>query len=309
MMFPFSRLPTELALEIVRVAALPSYEDKAAPRPSYATARSLAAVSHAIRSATMPHLLHSVVLASPTQALYFIDAILLQKQLSARSSPLALDYTALVRRFWSTECWEPMMDDLRYYDPDYGALYEIIRGVDALGLNFRALNVLYNGLASACADPVRDWTCRRVTFAGELSRWRPLTSNTAGLAFLGHVTHLTLWIPTHDDPPQPSPVPSWVQAVPFAAFHSLTHVAFPLLTNRRRHKGWRGRKFFYVPPSDDPLSRGVVVPLRVLPSCLGESPDLGWETPFILGESDGVWADADQLRGACGDGGDDMDWE
>ncbi|KAJ7690762.1 hypothetical protein B0H17DRAFT_1201590 [Mycena rosella] len=111
MPFPFTLLPTELALEIIRVASLPDYGDATTPRPSYATALSMAAVSHGIRSATMPHLLHGVVLSSSPQVLCFIQSILLQKQFSASSSPLALDYPKLVRRFWSTECWEPLMDD------------------------------------------------------------------------------------------------------------------------------------------------------------------------------------------------------
>ncbi|KAJ7287249.1 hypothetical protein C8J57DRAFT_984810, partial [Mycena rebaudengoi] len=231
MTFPFSLLPTELALEIIRVAALPSYEDITSPRPSYATAVSMASVSHAMRTACMPHLLHSVVLVSSIEVLCFIDAVHLQKQLSAISSPLTLDYYKLVRRFWSTECWEPLMDHPSDYSPDYGTLYEIIRGADSLGLNFRSLNILYNGLSSSGADPARDWKCSRVTFAGLLSRWRPLTSNSEGLAFLSHVTHLTLWIPTHDDEPhsaQTSPVPGWIADVPFAAFRNLTHLAFPL---------------------------------------------------------------------------------
>ncbi|KAJ6449629.1 hypothetical protein DFH09DRAFT_893720, partial [Mycena vulgaris] len=233
MSFPFTFLPTELALEIVRVAAsLPNYEDVIAPRPSYATALSMASVSHAMRSATMPHLLHSVVLASSPQVLSFIDSILLQKQFYT-SSALALDYTKLVRRFWSTVCWEALTDDSPDYCINYAALYEVVRGVDSLGLDFRSLHLLYNGLASPGADPARDWQCRRVTFAGSFPRWKPLTSTMEGTAFLSRITHLTLWIPTHTypwlpPPTQESPVPRWIQDIPFSAFQNLTHLAFPL---------------------------------------------------------------------------------
>ncbi|KAJ7106034.1 hypothetical protein C8R43DRAFT_859152, partial [Mycena crocata] len=233
MSFPFNFLPTELALEIIRLTSLPNYEDATAPRPSYATALSMASVSHAIRSATMPHLLHSVVLSSSPQVLSFIDSILLQKDFSASSSPLALDYTRLVRRFWSTECWEPLMEHSPEYFIDYSALYKVIRGVDSLGLNFRSLHLLYNGLTSPGADPEKDWRCRHVTFAGFLPRWKPLTSNSEGTAFLSRITHLTLWISPHNrpwlpPPPHESRIPSWIEHVPLDFFHSLTHLQFPL---------------------------------------------------------------------------------
>ncbi|KAJ7076845.1 hypothetical protein B0H15DRAFT_752897, partial [Mycena belliarum] len=233
MVFSFTLLPTELALEIIRVAALPIYEDATAPRPSYATALSMASVSHAMRSATMPHLLHTVVLSSSLQVLRFIDSILLQKELSAPFSALALDYPKLVRRFWSTDCWEALMDASPDYFINYSALYEIMRGVDSLGLNFRSLHLLYNGLTSSGADPAQDWKCHHVTFAGSIPRWKPLTSNLEGMAFLSRITHLTLWIPTHDSPwlppqTQNSPVPRWIMDIPFSFFRNLTHLAFPL---------------------------------------------------------------------------------
>ncbi|KAJ7782744.1 hypothetical protein B0H16DRAFT_1211700, partial [Mycena metata] len=230
--FPFTLLPTELALEIVRLASLPSSEDATAARPSYATAVAMASVSHAMRSATMPHLLHSVVLASSQQVLSFIDSILLQKQLSASSSALALDYPKLVRRFWSTECREPLIEDSPEYRIDYAALYQVIRGVDVLGLNFHSLHLLYNGLASAGADPAVDWTCRHVILAGYSPRWRPLTSSAEGAIFLSRITHLTLWITTdffgRPPPSDGRRVPAWLTDVPFSLMLSLTHLAFPL---------------------------------------------------------------------------------
>ncbi|KAJ7496966.1 hypothetical protein FB451DRAFT_1209422 [Mycena latifolia] len=322
MVFPFTLLPTELALEIIRVASLPAYEDPTTPRPSYATALSLASVSHTMRSATMPHLLHSVVLSSSPQVLSFIDSILLQKHFSTSSSALALDYTKLVRRFWSTECWEPLMDDPPDYCIDYGVLYEVIRGVDSLGLNFRSLHLLYNGLTSPGVDPAKDWECRHVTFAGSLPRWKPLTSNTEGMAFLSRITHLTLWIPTHGNPwlpppTQENPVPHWIRDIPFSSFRNLTHLAFSLLSSGvpTRHKS--NPLVFRVPtevlvyvassPSasvfrdwalgEEPLVHGVVVPFRASPSCLVGNKDLGWEFPFMWGESDGAWSKAGRLRG------------
>ncbi|KAJ7244168.1 hypothetical protein B0H12DRAFT_991022, partial [Mycena haematopus] len=228
--FPFTHLPAELALEIIRVASLPDYGDVTASRPSYATAVSMASVSHFMRSATMPHLLHSVVLATSPQVLSFIDAILLQKHLATTNSPLALDYLKLVRRFWSTECREARVTDSPDYCIDYAALYEVIRGVDSLGLDFHALHLLYNGLASPNADPAQDWKCRRVILAGShLPRWKPLTSSMEGMIFLSRISHLTLWVAEDDDlPDETRRVPEWVDNVPFKFFPALTHFAIPL---------------------------------------------------------------------------------
>ncbi|KAF7362197.1 hypothetical protein MVEN_00565800 [Mycena venus] len=233
MVFPFTLLPTEISLEIIRVASIPSCDDATAPRPSYATAVSMASVSHTMRSATMPHLLHSVVLASSPQVLSFIDSILLQKQLATSATPLALDYTKLVRRFWSTECWEPLMEDSPDYRIDYGALYDIICRVESLGLNFRSLHLLYNGLASPGADPARDWKCGRVTFAGLFPRWKPLTSSTEGMIFLSRISHLTLWISTYHNswPTHERRVPNWIGEMPLSSFRNLTHLAFSLVSD------------------------------------------------------------------------------
>ncbi|KAJ7717830.1 hypothetical protein DFH07DRAFT_860941 [Mycena maculata] len=320
MAFRFTILPTELALEIIRVASLPSDEDATAPRPSYATALALSSVSHAMRSATMPHLLHSVILATSPQVLCFIDSILLQREFAAFASPLTLDYPLLVRRFWSNECWEPLMDDEPEYCINYGALYEVIRGVDSLGLNFRSLHLLYNGLTGPEADPVKDWKCRHVTFAGALPRWNPFKSTPGGIAFLSHITHLTLWIPTHDypwlpAPPCDSPVPAWVADIPFSSFSDLSHLAFPLLSKLIPTTHKNNPLVFQVPtemlayvapcPTEDfnpaifgawalgsdPLSHGVVVPFRTLPSCRIGNSELGWEFPFMWGESDDTWAE------------------
>ncbi|KAJ6497722.1 hypothetical protein C8R45DRAFT_137239 [Mycena sanguinolenta] len=322
MAFSFTHLPTELALEIVRVASLPDYDDFTAPRPSYATAVSMASVSHAMRSATMPHLLHTVVLASSPQVLSFIDAILLQKHLATASSPLSLDYPKLVRRFWTSECWEAHMGDSPDYRIDYAALYEVIRGVDSLGLNFRALHLLYNSLASPNADPARTWKCRRVILAGSsLPRWKPLTSSTEGMIFLSRITHLTLWItadhllPLRDETRR---VPHWIDDMPFVFLLALTHLAFPLRSHAA--DGVTGNSeiqaptgiLVYIAPinssdftpcdfrqwalSSDPLRHGALVPFRHSVLVSGVANELGWQFLFMAGEADAAWMHGDRLH-------------
>ncbi|KAJ7209712.1 hypothetical protein GGX14DRAFT_452804, partial [Mycena pura] len=322
MVFHLTRLPNELVLLIIRAACHPNYDDVTAQRPSYATAVSLASVSHAIRSATMPYLLHTVVLASSPQVLSFIDSVLLQQKLCASASPLALDYASLVHRFWSTECWEASERDPPQYRVHYAALYAIIRGVDSLGLNAHSLHLLYNGLSSLGADPQNDWKCRHVTLAG-YPRWKPLTSCWEGIAFLSHITHLTLWIPTHNRPwlppaPDCTLVPRVIQEVPLSSLPNLTHLAFSFLPDHRliRHMvdgtdifRMSSHMLAYVLPdsvdsgpsvfrewalSDDFLVNGVVQTVDAI-GCIGRW-DLSWEFPFMQGEPDAIWSEVDRLR-------------
>jgi len=321
MFFPFNNLSTELALEIIRIAASPDFvETPNSSRPYYTTALSLTSVSYAVRRATMPRLLHTVVLSSAPHLLAFIRSILLQRQHQKNHSRLALDYKKLVRRFWSTECWEPVVDEAPDDPLNYSLLYEIIRGVESLGLNFRSLHLLYNGLASANAKPSEDWSCQRVTFAGSFWRWRPLMSTSEGLTFLGRISHLVIWIPNHDSYPlfdDQSPVPNWIEHVPFAMMPNLTYVAFPLLSNRIRHEA---RGSFHTPTEmvvytapctskpdptifkrwalgPDPLVHGIVIPFRVLPIFSSDKPvDLNWEVAYVQGEGDGAWERAEKVK-------------
>lgn len=313
MVFPFAELPTELALEIIRLAAFPEPQRLYLRCSSYSTVVSLASVSHAVRRAAMPHLLHTVILSTAPQVIAFIHSIRLQHEYQIASSPLALDYPQLVHRFWATECWEPLVEETFDDLLDYGLLYEIISKVQSLGLNFRSLHLLYNGLASAAAQSLQGWNCRRLTLAGAMWRWKPLTSTPEGMAALSHLTHLTLWIPTQDSRPIVAPegtrVPQWVQHVPFVHLHSLTHLAFPLLTDGPHHMG-AGRPpiemlvyterhcpfkfdtmFREWSSSNDPLRYGVVIPLG---SSGGE--DAVWEVAFLQGENDNIWEKANLLR-------------
>ncbi|KAJ7072631.1 hypothetical protein C8F01DRAFT_963209, partial [Mycena amicta] len=192
MSFPF--LPNELVLEVIRLATQPQYDDEggATRRPSYAAGLSLALVSHAFRRATMPSVLHTVVLATSEQTLAFIDAIKLQNDLHASSSRLALNYPKLVRRFWSAECIEALEDHPPDYYIDYAALYPVLRGADVLAFTFESLHLLYNGLSSPAGAPAQDWTCQRLVLTGSRPRWKPLTSSLEGSICLSRVTHLSL---------------------------------------------------------------------------------------------------------------------
>ncbi|KAK7057525.1 hypothetical protein R3P38DRAFT_2841491 [Favolaschia claudopus] len=312
MSFPFTRLPPELALEVVRFASAPDCDaPSAALRPSYATAASMAAVSYDMRRATMPHLLHTVILSTTDQTLSFIDSIILQKQFAASSSRLTLDYTKLVRRFWCTEVRARLMDDTDY-TINYGALYEIIRGVDSLGMDMtNCLHLLYGGLSSPQADPERDWTCRRLTFAGAHPRWNPLTSTLEGSILFSRITHLTLWISTDDDDVSEgqSRAPLWLKNVPFASFRNLSHLAVllpPKNDDTNTNPISPPEMLVCVAPAslarfeaqmlrervsnDDIFAHGVVLPI-----CNDYSVSRS-EFWFMARESEAAWAQMDRLR-------------
>lgn len=322
--FPFNKLSVELAFEIVRFAALPDWYETQSP--GYATAVALCSVSHSVRRAAMPHLLHTVSLTSSSQVLAFVDAVQLQHTHRKTISPLSLDYAKYVKRFWCRECWEPLVDQ----SPDlpmlnYRILHEIIRNVDSLGLDFNCLHLLYNGLASVGISPLLDWRCRKVTLSGDLWRWRPLTMTPEGSTFLASITHLVLWIPSEilvlpaggGGAASSACIPEWIQHVPFSSFSSLKHIAFPLSGRQTFHTcpGFTFRKptrmLVYTAPqhtnhdpsifkewalSHDPAAHGVIVNVEVEHTVnLNGSTTVNWEEAYLRGVGDELWKKADHL--------------
>ena len=281
--FPFTELPPELALEIIRVAASPQFQLPSVTtprrRPYYATALALSAVSYRIRLVTMPHLLHTVVLNSDIQTFSFNTSITLQHSFQQTSSRLALDYKKLVRRLWSTECWESLIIDDLGGLVDYSPMYEVIRNVRSLGFTTCSQYLLYSGLE---ANP-RDWTCRCLTVTGLSWRWNPLISTSEGQAFLQKVTHLVVSIASK--PKSTNRLPSWLKNVPFKYMPALTHFAFPTFTLSRVDPGTcRGWIETEHPELYEILKD---VEIRPFPS-LGEENK--WELAFLRGT---IWPGED----------------
>lgn len=332
MHFAFTDLSIELALEILRLASAPvTVSDetafiswstgKSTKTLYYSTTLALASVSYAMRQVTMPYLLYTVVLRSTSNLHAFINALRLQEEHSQCSSRLRLDYKRLVRRLWSTECLESVVDDRAHSGPtDYTVLYPILSGLSSLGLNFRSLSLLYNGLAHAASlNFAQEWKCRHVTLAGPMVRWKPLTSTPEGLAFLGQITHLTLWIPEHTPasgfPPSPppfseSPVPRWVQTAPFVYMPNLTHFACPLVLRDAEYE-FSQMVVYRVPPGShdpallrqwvlggEPLVHGVVVQADVPRSNkLYEDyfDSSSWERAYMQARNESIWKEAEKV--------------
>ncbi|CAK5281833.1 unnamed protein product [Mycena citricolor] len=296
MNFPFARLPLELILEVVRIGASPDCST-ALHRPSYATAISLASTSSMLCSIAMPHLLRTVVLCTTDHVIAFIESIVLQRKLLAMkpASRLALEYPRLVRRFWCTECAERHPFSAGF-DLDYGALYSVLRNLDCLGLDFRAMHLLYNSLASPGADPQYDWLCRRVVFAGKHPRWNPLKMSAGGTHFFSHITHISLWIHDAADLSATNSIPTWLQDVPLTAMPKLTHMTVLLDSASDPEcspgsvlvcsRDSTGRPSFQ--SQQDLLALYPVHDMTVKPraSAAGDSV---WEFSFMRGEDEVCW--------------------
>lgn len=193
--FPLYLLPVDLALEIVRIACSSSFNDT-----FLSTAAALSRVSYPLYKAAMPHLLQAVTLTQAKQVPAFMHSVQLQRQHRERSSRLALDYPALLKTFWVTECWEPLVDSALDRILDYGPLHDVMRNAEELALSANTVHLLYNGLSSTTScSRAEGWKCRELIITGSGCRWNPLTSTREGQAFLAKLTHLTILVPLEAD--------------------------------------------------------------------------------------------------------------
>ena len=324
MPFKFTKLPTEVALEIISLAATPELQDDSfgsAPcsRPYYATALSLASVSYTLWAATIPHLLRTVILHSKRDHAAFIYSIHQQQDFAENGSRLALDYPKLVRRLWSSGGWGPVVDEPLDSQLDYTALHQIICAADSVGLTWDSLNILDGQFPSLESGMSHGRTGLRVTFAGNNPRWNPLTSTQDGLNFLRQITHLTIW--ADESANEGDVIPSWVHRIPFACMPNLTHFACPLASYqggdqssasgptemivyaasheaRGTHPlGGQGREH-----SLDLLTHGTKVSME-LPSGSNESEDLIWESIYLQGADNNAWAKAEHKKRLKDDAG------
>lgn len=333
--FPFQRLSTELAVEIIRFAGAPDFYGSSSN--PYSNLLTLCLVSHAVRQAAITELLDTVLLSEAHNVYAFIRAILMQRHHSQNGSRLAMDYSMHVRRMWCGTCWEALVDEPRDSASwlDYTALWEVMRNVESLGIHYQSLHLLYNGLSTEVnAMEVDDvdgksissttrWKCRKITFAGDYWRWKPLTSTKEGSAFLASISHLVLWMADHSPEQQSGSTinsdvtPRWMENVPFETMKSLTDVGFVVSNSRKRvpscsimiptqmlvyHLEKRGDTsaastslpsklnpmFFrrWAVDNMDPVSHGVVLPLYIEPS-LRQS--LNWEKAWVSGQSEYSW--------------------
>ncbi|KAF4620713.1 hypothetical protein D9613_000834 [Agrocybe pediades] len=304
MSFPLAALPLELGFEILRLAATPALEHDY-PREGniYANALALASVSFNVRAVIMPHLLHTVILSRQYQLNAFLVSISLQEILGRRNSRLHLDYTQLVRRIYSSECYEPFSSQPRSRYQDFSPVGRLMRNAESVGFHFKSIHLIYSILAFLGSPLMPDWNCRRVTFAGHIPRWNAITNSPTGGRFLEEITHFNIFAP-HDDVTIPSTdpkrlIPNWFSRAPLNLMIRLTHLSFSLLC-RPEDRNVRiliyklpttnpnnGATFLQWAASSDPLSHGKVVEIDV-PNRGNDDEDVDWETMFYRGYQD-IW--------------------
>ncbi|KAH9485477.1 hypothetical protein JR316_0002385 [Psilocybe cubensis] len=309
MVFPFARLPLELALEVLYLAASTGWSanDRSQSR-IYHTATSLCLVSSNFRQIAMRHLLHTVILNSHKNVVLFLRSLRQQNSYASKRSRLSIDYPRLIRHLWISECLPPLMDSPEDDFIDYRSFYHIISKVDTLGFNFDALHLLYEALGDEHKAYLRRWDCRRVTLGINPPRWNGLVSTSSGAAFLREITHLTLWYPTYDGVSRfpCGQVPQWIASVPFKHMPNLTHFAFTLVSTSTSpstsvlvyklptsssslKKG--ATQFLEWASSSDPFAFGFVFHLDINEPTTGSIPKEDWELAYYKGEND-IWSAA-----------------
>jgi len=193
----FPGLATELSIIIIGLAATPEYggcsKDPHA-HVCYATTVSLAAVSTSFRTEVMPILLNTVILRSHGNLVAFTRFIQTQQHLTSSGSRLAVNYSKLIRKFWNTESFPNLVTMASEDYLDYRFLYEVLRNMEWVGLNNLTLHLLQYAVDERDVDPAEGWSCQRATFWGRVWRWTPFTSSKGGLAYLGKLTHLAIWL-------------------------------------------------------------------------------------------------------------------
>lgn len=304
MIFPFAELSIELALEIIKLATIPDeFDSISSNRPFYySTACALASVSFTVRQATMPQFLRTVILSTPANVVSFIEALHLQEHFKNHKSRLRLNYSQLIRHFWSSECFEPLVNDSpAKYNIGYDKIFSIMRTVDCLGITPFSLYLLQKNLPSGLSGAAAAQACQRVVIAGPYWRWAPLTSNYAGMTFLSRITHLALWLFESGG----EPLPKYITNVPFALMPNLTHFACPVTPEGRIHNGTQLYMIVYRTPHNmnstdipiltrwisgpDPLAHGVMVPVSIAISTNGYPQKFGLENAFATGENERIW--------------------
>ncbi|EGN92792.1 hypothetical protein SERLA73DRAFT_190652 [Serpula lacrymans var. lacrymans S7.3] len=266
--FPFSRLSTELALEIIRFAAAPDLSSSNAvrrPDNPYAIALSLCLVSRAFRHAVIPELLHTVLLSRSCHVSSFVNALRMQKVHHLNARHLHVDYTRHVRRIWVDECCAPLVPSLHSHENmpygsmfhdeqtdstdtlDYTLLAPALLAAPELAINFSGIHILYYALESVWFAPSHKpsslpWRTKSLTLTGDFWRWRPLTGTAEGTAFLASLSRIVLLIPSIVDMPtsflpnellkmsssEVCRIPHWISSVPWHAFAHLEQVVIPL---------------------------------------------------------------------------------
>ncbi|KAG2126066.1 hypothetical protein DEU56DRAFT_983045 [Suillus clintonianus] len=208
--FPFSDLPVELVLIILRYYVQPTF-DQTAPyysKSPYSNARALCHFSRAVRRAVLPELLHTILLGDCQKVRVFVLALHMQKIYAEKANHLHFDYIPHVHKIWigpdGGHLIPNYLDDWVYASElklAISLLAPVLLAAPKLAIAFTSLDLLSQCLAHAWKSHtdtnVNDehspppWNTHTLTLSGDSdSLWR-LTTTPQGSAFLASISHLT----------------------------------------------------------------------------------------------------------------------
>ncbi|KAF9235269.1 hypothetical protein BU15DRAFT_17332, partial [Melanogaster broomeanus] len=217
--FPFSHLSIELALNIIELAAIPDFYSTSPANP-YACALALSRVSKAVRRATLPVMLHTVLLPRRRRVVKFVAALRIQSGFALANRPLFVDYATSIHRIMIGPCPDPPPSApmaSRFFRAssresiDFSLLAPVLLSAPSLALDFQSALLLCDclnwawqhhgpgsgedgvGMGASLQRSRSPLAHRpRFTLLGSAARWRPFTSTPEGSAFLASLSHLLI---------------------------------------------------------------------------------------------------------------------
>ncbi|KAG2122355.1 hypothetical protein DEU56DRAFT_832503 [Suillus clintonianus] len=259
--FPFSYLPVELVLIILRYYAQPTF-DQTAPYSSkspYSNARALCHFSRAVRRTVLPGLLHTILLGDNDTVRVFVHALHMQKMYAEKANHLRFDYIPHVHKIWIGPhgSRDPPPYRLHRIRASGYTLIErplaisllspVLLAAPSIALDWTSMDLLEGCLEHA-------WKSRAATHANNehsplappwntktliLSYdskpptsgawWGCLTDTPQGSAFLQSISHLSTTSSTLRSRATSYCMPLWMEVTPWASFKSLQIVSLPYL--------------------------------------------------------------------------------
>ncbi|KAG2133733.1 hypothetical protein DEU56DRAFT_888805 [Suillus clintonianus] len=244
--FPFSYLPVELVLIILRYYMQPTF-DQTAPYCSnspYSNARALCHFSRAVRRAVLPQLLHTILLGDNDTVRVFVHALHMQKMYAEKANHLRFDYIPHVHKIWiGPQCQVPWAYTLIERPLSISLLSPVLLAAPSIALDWTSMDLLEGCLEHAWKSRAAThannehspppWNTQTLILSHEPptsgARWGCLTDTPQGSAFLASISHLSTTTSMLWSSASSYRMPRWMEVTPWASFKSLQIVSLPYL--------------------------------------------------------------------------------
>lgn len=206
--FPFSDLPVELALLILKHAAQPSFSqtETYTSKNPYSFALALCFVSKEVRKTALPEILHTVLLPQLHNVTAFVDALRMQQAYAQQDHQFKFNYAKHVRRMWMGQFRGSLpglsLNGFGQLRPamDLSPLAPVLLAAPSIAVDFENLGLLSGCLFHAWkyrADSHEDspalYDPKTLMVTGSESttrQWSPYTNTAHGAAFLASISHV-----------------------------------------------------------------------------------------------------------------------